>query len=75
MKSRNLLAVMILSALFLTAHAAWASNLVIKGSTTVLPIAQKVAEAYMKQNPDVKISLEGGGSGNGIWARPALPPT
>jgi phosphate transport system substrate-binding protein len=50
------------------ANAAWAGNLVIKGSTTVLPIAQKVAEAYMKQTPDVKISLEGGGSGNGIKA-------
>jgi phosphate transport system substrate-binding protein len=34
----------------------------------VLPIAQKVAEAYMKQNPDVKISISGGGSGNGIKA-------
>jgi phosphate transport system substrate-binding protein len=39
-----------------------------KGSTTVLPIAQKLAEAYMKQNPGAKISLEGGGSGNGIKA-------
>jgi phosphate transport system substrate-binding protein len=34
----------------------------------VLPIAQKVAEMYMKQNPDVKISISGGGSGNGIKA-------
>jgi len=47
---------------------AWAGKLVIKGSTTVLPIAQKVAEAYMQQNPDVKISISGGGSGNGIKA-------
>ena len=47
---------------------AWAGKLVIKGSTTVLPIAQKVAEAYMQQHPDVKISLSGGGSGNGIKA-------
>lgn len=45
-----------------------ADNLVIKGSTTVLPIAQKVAEAYMKENPDTKISISGGGSGNGIKA-------
>ncbi|MBN1106776.1 MAG: phosphate ABC transporter substrate-binding protein [Deltaproteobacteria bacterium] len=51
-----------------TANAVYAGNLVIKGSTTVLPIAQKVAEAYMKQNPDVKISIEGGGSGNGMKA-------
>lgn len=52
----------------MTANAALAGKIVIKGSTTVLPIAQKVAEAYMKQNPDVKISISGGGSGNGIKA-------
>jgi len=40
----------------------------INGSTTVLPIAQKVAEAYMKDNPAVRISVSGGGSGNGIKA-------
>jgi len=45
-----------------------ADNIVIKGSTTVLPIAQKVAEAYMKEHPGVKISISGGGSGNGIKA-------
>lgn len=43
-------------------------ELVLKGSTTVLPIAQKVAESYMKLHPDVKISLSGGGSSNGIKA-------
>ena len=43
-------------------------NIVIKGSTTVLPIAQKIAEAYMKENPDTNISISGGGSGNGIKA-------
>ncbi len=46
----------------------FAGDLVIKGSTTVLPIAQKAAEAYMAEHPDVKISLSGGGSGNGIKA-------
>ena len=45
-----------------------AGNIVIKGSTTVLPIAQKVAEAFMKENPDTNISISGGGSGNGIKA-------
>jgi phosphate transport system substrate-binding protein len=54
--------------LLLAGNTSWAGNLVMKGSTTVLPVAQKVAEAYMKQQPDVKISLEGGGSGNGIKA-------
>jgi phosphate transport system substrate-binding protein len=51
-----------------TAVPALGEALVIKGSTTVLPIAQKVAEAYMKLHPDIKISLSGGGSSNGIKA-------
>ena len=55
-------------ALCFTASTALAGNIVIKGSTTVLPIAQTVSEAYMKEHPDVKISISGGGSGNGIKA-------
>lgn len=47
---------------------ALAGNVVIKGSTTVLPIAQVTLEAYMKANPGVNISLSGGGSGDGIKA-------
>jgi phosphate transport system substrate-binding protein len=50
------------------AAAAFAENIVIKGSTTVLPIAQATLEAYMKANPGAKISLSGGGSGEGIKA-------
>jgi phosphate transport system substrate-binding protein len=45
-----------------------AESIVIKGSTTVLPIAQAALEAYMKANPGVQISLSGGGSGEGIKA-------
>jgi phosphate transport system substrate-binding protein len=52
----------------IAAEAAWAGNLVLKGSTTVLPIAQKVAEEFMKERPEVRISIAGGGSGNGIKA-------
>ncbi|ABW67729.1 phosphate ABC transporter substrate-binding protein [Desulfosudis oleivorans] len=52
----------------LVAPQAMAGQLVIKGSTTVLPYAQKAAEAYMKARPDVAVSLSGGGSGNGIKA-------
>ena len=50
------------------AATATAGNLVIKGSTTVLPITQLAVEAYMKAHPDVNISLSGGGSSNGIKA-------
>ena len=45
-----------------------ADPIVIKGSTTVLPIAQGTLEAFMKKNPGVQISLSGGGSGEGIKA-------
>jgi len=58
----------LIAAFCLLAGTAWAGNIVIKGSTTVLPIAQKVSEVYMKENPDIKISISGGGSGNGIKA-------
>jgi phosphate transport system substrate-binding protein len=68
MKFKSIAIVALVLVLGLTSSMVWAGNIVIKGSTTVLPIAQKVAEAYMKQNPDVKISISGGGSGNGIKA-------
>ncbi|MGD2126309.1 MAG: phosphate ABC transporter substrate-binding protein [Desulfobacteraceae bacterium] len=68
MKSKSFLVLAIAVTLCFTGSLVWAGNVVIKGSTTVLPIAQKVAEAYMKQNPDVRISISGGGSGNGIKA-------
>jgi len=67
-KSKIFMVLAIILAVFFAANGAWAANIVIKGSTTVLPIAQKTAEAYMKQNPDVKITISGGGSGNGIKA-------
>lgn len=47
---------------------AMAGKLVLKGSTTVLPIAQKATEAYMALHPETVITLSGGGSGNGIKA-------
>ncbi len=68
MKARLFTVLATLFAVFTAFNMARAGNIVIKGSTTVLPIAQKTAEAYMKQNPDVKISISGGGSGNGIKA-------
>ena len=58
----------ILSCLLLGTGVAYAENIVIKGSTTVLPIAQATLEAYMKANPGVTVSLSGGGSGEGIKA-------
>jgi phosphate transport system substrate-binding protein len=47
------------------AHAG-GNALTIKGSTTVLPIAQATAEEFMAKNPGINISVQGGGSGVGI---------
>jgi phosphate transport system substrate-binding protein len=68
MKMKWIVSMAAAACMLIVGDPSWAGNLVIKGSTTVLPVAQKAAEAYMKQLPDVKISLAGGGSGNGIKA-------
>ena len=60
--------ILIVLCLLTGAGTGLAENIVIKGSTTVLPIAQATLEAYMKANPGTKISLSGGGSGEGIKA-------
>src|SRR4030042_288529 len=36
------------------------------GSTTVQPVAEKLAEAFKAENPDVTIVIQGGGSSVGI---------
>ena len=41
-------------------------SITITGSTTVLPIAQAAADAYMKLHPEANIQISGGGSGVGI---------
>jgi phosphate transport system substrate-binding protein len=46
----------------------FSQNLVIQGSTTVLPITQAAAESYMEINKDADITVRGGGSGTGIAA-------
>jgi phosphate transport system substrate-binding protein len=60
--------VLVVTCVLVGAGAAFAENVVMKGSTTVLPIAQATLEAYMKANMGVNISLSGGGSGEGIKA-------
>ncbi len=44
-----------------------AKKVVVKGSTTVLPITQKAAEAFREKH-GISVSIEGSGSGNGIKA-------
>jgi phosphate transport system substrate-binding protein len=40
----------------------------ITGSTTVLPIAAKAAEEFMKSHPNVDVQVNGGGTGVGVQA-------
>jgi phosphate transport system substrate-binding protein len=54
--------------LFISWPAFAADTLVVKGSTTVFPIAQAASEAYMKRRSDIGISVSSGGSGDGIKA-------
>jgi phosphate transport system substrate-binding protein len=62
--------VILMSVLFLMSLGtlSFAENLRIDGSTTVLPIAQKAAEVFMKKNPSIKVFVSGSGSGTGIKA-------
>lgn len=53
---------------FISMGIAFGETIVIKGSTTVLPFTQATAEAFMNANPEINISISGGGSGNGIKA-------
>jgi len=69
MKKRTYTIALLLTATIITAAFAPAGLLLkIKGSDTVLPLSQKLAETYMKQNADAKITVMGGGSGVGIAA-------
>ena len=45
-----------------------AQNISVKGSDTILPLAQAEAEAFMNQSSGKSISVTGGGSGVGIAA-------
>lgn len=51
-----------------SAPAQAAEQVVINGSTTVLPVVQKASESFMAAHPDIALSISGGGSGNGIKA-------
>jgi phosphate transport system substrate-binding protein len=60
---------MAMAALLIFSSVSFAKEkLVVKGSTTVLPVAQIVSESFMKDYPDIEVTLSGGGSGNGIKA-------
>ncbi len=58
---------LVLAAL-LAAPALATAALTVKGSDTMVILAQRWAEEYMKKNPGKKVQVTGGGSGTGISA-------
>lgn len=62
----RILVILTIIALLATPMFARGNRLTIAGSTTVLPIAQAAAEAYMNAHPEMNISVRGGGSSVGI---------
>lgn len=57
-----------LSALFIAAVSSHAATITVKGSDTMVILAQKWAEVYMGKKPEVKIQVTGGGTGTGFAA-------
>ena len=52
----------------MAASSAFAGNITVKGSDTLVVVAQKWAETYMGKNAATKISVTGGGTGTGFAA-------
>ncbi len=50
------------------ANTSSSGTIKVTGSTTVLPIAQAAADAYLIAHPDANIQVSGGGSGVGVQA-------
>jgi phosphate transport system substrate-binding protein len=65
-----LVAIAVMTVLTPMMHAATqtglSGELTVAGSTTVLPINQECARLLMNANPDLRISVSGGGSGHGV---------
>jgi phosphate transport system substrate-binding protein len=64
MKIQKIAAAMLMAAL----PALSATTITVKGSDTMVILAQRWAEAYMTAHPDVTVQVTGGGSGVGISA-------
>lgn len=64
----NLESIALALAVLATMSPTMAGNLTVKGSDTLVILAQKWAEVYMRQNPDTKIQVTGGGTGTGFAA-------
>jgi phosphate transport system substrate-binding protein len=67
MKMNRFLAIAMVIILFSSANAQQ-TKITVKGSDTMVILAQKWAELYMKKYPETSIQVTGGGSGTGITA-------
>ena len=65
---KSLKSIAVLAAALALAGSAQAGNITVKGSDTLVVLAQKWAEAYMGKNADTKIQVTGGGTGTGFAA-------
>jgi phosphate transport system substrate-binding protein len=68
MKNNKIYTVMLISFLMASAIGYSQEKITVKGSDTMVILAQKWAELYMKNNPSAAIQVTGGGSGVGITA-------
>jgi len=69
MKKLGIVTVLIASLLLAACGASAAGEtLSVTGSTTVQPLAEKLAEGFMSANQDVQIDVQGGGSSVGVKA-------
>ena len=68
MKQNKIFVIMLLVLMVSASGIAQQSKITVKGSDTMVILAQKWAELYMKKNPSATIQVTGGGSGVGITA-------
>jgi phosphate transport system substrate-binding protein len=68
MKNNKIFPVMLIMAFMATATGFSQAKITVKGSDTMVILAQKWAENYMKKNASAVVQVTGGGSGVGITA-------
>jgi phosphate transport system substrate-binding protein len=68
MKKNKIIPIILIMAVMTTASGFSQAKITVKGSDTMVILAQKWAELYMKQNPSTSVQVTGGGSGVGITA-------
>jgi phosphate transport system substrate-binding protein len=68
MKNNKILPIMLIMAVMASVTAFSQAKITVKGSDTMVILAQRWAELYMKSNPQTTVQVTGGGSGVGITA-------